>query len=75
MYTIRDNAKLEKRMKKRLLSKMEFQGARHELKVAAVGIAAGFHVEFENEKDNSIGHAEFIGTSKSGLRIAVEAKS
>ena len=75
LYTIRDNAKLERRMKKRLLSKREFQGARHDLKVAAVCVAAGFHVEFENEKDNSIGHAEFIGTSKSGLRIAVEAKS
>ena len=75
LYTIRDNAKLESRMKERLLSKKYFQGARHELRVAALCIAAGFNIEFENEKNNKIGHAEFIGTDKSGLRIAVEAKS
>jgi hypothetical protein len=75
LFTIRDNAKLELRMKERLLSKRFFQGARHELRVAALCIAAGFNIEFENEKDNRIGHAEFIGTDKTGLRIAVEAKS
>lgn len=75
LYTIRDNAKLEQRMKLRLLSTKDFQGARHELRVAAVAIAAGFRIEFENEKDNAIGHAEFIGTDQSGLKIAVEAKS
>ncbi len=75
LYTIRDNAKLEARLKKRLLSKKDFQGARHELKVAALSIAAGFSIEFENEKDNAIGHAEFVGTGKSGMKIAVEAKS
>lgn len=75
IYTIRDNAKLEARMKMRLLSKKDFQGARHELTVTALSIAAGFSIEFENEKDNAIGHAEFIGTDKSGMKIAVEAKS
>lgn len=75
LYTIRDNANLQTRMKKRLFSKKEFQGARHELRVAALCVAAGFNIEFENEKDNAIGHAEFIGTDKSGITIAVEAKS
>jgi hypothetical protein len=79
LYTIRDNAKLESRLKERLLSKRYFQGARHELRVAALCIAAGFNIEFENEKNNKIGHAEFIGTDKSGLLrrkadIATECK-
>ena len=75
LYTIRDNVKLEARLKTRLLSKKDFQGARHELKVAALSIAAGFSIEFENEKDNTIGHAEFIGTDNLGVKIAVVAKS
>ena len=62
-------------MKERLLSKKDVQGARHELRVAALCVAAGFNIEFENEKDNATGHVEFIGTDKSGMKIAVEAKS
>jgi hypothetical protein len=75
LYTIRDNAKLQTRMRERLLSKKDFQGARHELRVAALCVAAGFNIEFENDRDNTIGHAEFIGTDKSGIKIAVEVKS
>ncbi len=75
LYTIRDNAKLERRLKLRLLSNKDFQGARHELRVAAVAVAAGFQIKFENEADNATGHAEFVGTDQSGLKIAVEAKS
>jgi hypothetical protein len=75
LFTIRDNAKLESKMKQRLLSKQYFRGARHELRVAAISIAAGFSIEFEDEQDNKIGHAEFIGTDRAGMKIAVEAKS
>jgi hypothetical protein len=66
---------LAQSLKERLLSKVAFQGARHELKVAAVGVSAGFEIEFENDKNNKISHAEYIGTDKDGTKIAVEAKS
>jgi hypothetical protein len=76
IFTIRDNAKLEARLKKRLLDSKDFQGARHELAVAAMCIAAGFDLEFEDETDNTQGHPEFIATDRvSKARIAVEAKS
>ena len=76
IFTIRDNAKLEARLKKRLLDRKDFQGARHELAVAAMCIAAGFDLDFEDETDNTQGHAEFIATDRvSKARIAVEAKS
>ncbi|GAA5164133.1 hypothetical protein GCM10025770_17460 [Viridibacterium curvum] len=76
LYTIRDNAKLEAELKRRLINADEFQGARHELWVAALSVAAGFTLEFEDESNNSTKHPEFVGTNKfSGIRIAVEAKS
>jgi hypothetical protein len=76
LFTIRDNAKLEARMRKRLLDKHDFQAARHELAVAAMCIAAGFTLDFEDETDNSRTHAEFIATDmRSGFTVAVEAKS
>lgn len=76
LFTIRDNAKLHARMKERLLNAQDFQGARHELAVAAICVAAGFELEFEDETDNLRRHTEFIGTDKlTGVKIAVEAKS
>jgi hypothetical protein len=76
LYTIQDNAKLEAVLKKRLLNPDTFQSARHELWVAALSVAAGFELQFEDESDNSKTHPEFIGTDKfSQSRIAVEAKS
>jgi hypothetical protein len=76
VFTIRDNAKLHARLKKRLLNVQDFQGARHELAVAAMCVAAGFDLEFEDEDDNLRKHPEFIGTDKlTGAKIAVEAKS
>ena len=76
LYTIRDNAKLEAVLTKRLLNPNTFQSARHELWVAALSVAAGFELQFENESDNSTTHPEFVGTDKfSKTRVAVEAKS
>ena len=76
LFTIRDNAKLHVRLKKRLLDVQDFQGARHELAVAATCVAAGFELEFEDETDNLRKHTEFVGTDKlTGAKIAVEAKS
>jgi hypothetical protein len=76
LFTIRDNAKLHARLRRRLLNALDFQSARHELAVAAICIAAGFEIDFEDESDNSRKHTEFVATDKlTGLRIAVEAKS
>jgi hypothetical protein len=76
LFTIRDNAELRDALRERLLHVEDFQGARHELAVAAMCVAAGFDLKFENEADNSRKHVEFIGTDKvSGSKIAVEAKS
>lgn len=76
LFTIRDNVRLESRLKKRLLTIKDFQSARHELWVAALCVAAGFDIEFEDESDNSNKHPEFIAIDrKSSIRIAVEAKS
>jgi hypothetical protein len=76
LYTIQDNAKLEAVLKKRLLDPNTFQGARHELWVAALSVAAGFELQFEDESDNSTTHPEFVGTDRfSKALIAVEAKS
>jgi hypothetical protein len=76
LFTIRDNAKLENDLKERLLSHEAFQAARYELKVAAICATAGFDLQFEDEKDNSRRHPEFVGTDRlTGAKIAVEAKS
>ncbi len=76
LFTVRDNAKVERHLKKRLLLNSEFQGARYELWIAAICITAGFDLDFEDETDNSQGHTEFIATDQySPAKIVVEAKS
>jgi hypothetical protein len=76
VFTIRDNARLENLLKERLQDQKTFQGARHELRVAALCLAAGFTLDFEDETDTSKSHPEFIATDTfSGTKVAVEAKS
>ena len=76
LYLIRNNAKLEERLLARLRNNDSFQGARYELAVAATFLCAGFDLHFEDETDNRTQHPEFIAVDhKSGLKIAVEAKS
>ncbi|WP_175922181.1 hypothetical protein [Burkholderia latens] len=76
LFTIGDNSKLERMLKARLLDPQYFQAARHELKVAAMCIGAGFSLDFEDEQDNSRRHPEFIATDRfSSTKIAVEVKS
>lgn len=76
LYTIRDNANLTAALGKRLIVHASFQAARHELWVAALCVAAGFDLQFENESDNSKKHPEFIAVDRfSETKIAVEAKS
>ena len=76
LFTIRDNAKVERRLKEGLLDNRHFQSARYELWVAALCITAGFDLDFEDETDTSNRHPEFIATDRySSAMIAVEAKS
>lgn len=76
LYLIRHNSKLKNELINRLRDPKTFQGARHELFVAATFVSAGFEIEFEDESDGSRRHPEFIATHKrTGKKIAVEAKS
>lgn len=76
LYTIRDNAKLGTLLKARLLNQKGFQGARHELRVTALCIAAGFDIDFVDETDGQSKNVEFIATDRfSSDKIIVEAKS
>jgi hypothetical protein len=54
----------------------DFTGALFETYAAAAFLKAGFTLEFENEKDGSISHVEFIPTyPKTGKKFSVEVKS
>lgn len=76
LYTIADNSELQAELRRRLLSGRDWQGARHELRVAALCVVAGFDLAFEDESDGSRKHPEFIATDRTtGVKVAVEAKS
>jgi len=76
LYILRDNRALRDDIIRRLKIPDQFQGARHELFATATCIRAGYSIAFENEKDSSKKHTEFIATHKhTGQKIAVEAKS
>jgi hypothetical protein len=75
LYVVDDNNDLDGRLLKRLKNREQFQGAKHELFAEATCMRAGFTAEHED--DTAPGrHVEFTAThKKSGLRLAVEAKS
>jgi len=76
LYLIRNNQKLQKYVIKRLKNREQFQGARYELFVTAACIRAGFDISYEDEKNYSKKHAEFIATHKeTGQKLSIEAKS
>lgn len=76
LYLLEDHLSLQKKLIGRLLLPKGFQGARYEITVAATMIRAGFALGMEEEDDPSRQHPEFIAThTRSGLRVAVEAKS
>lgn len=78
LYVLRDQAKLEKEVVRRLVrpERYKFAGARHELFVAATFLRAGFDIEYEDERDPSRTHPEFVATHKeTKFRLAVEAKA
>jgi SEC-C motif len=75
IHTISDNAKLEGKLKERIIRYRSFQTSRHELWTAALFITAGFDIDFEDESDSSTKHPEFIAIDRdTGIKIAVEAK-
>jgi hypothetical protein len=76
MFTLDADRKLQSALLDRLLQRNFFQGALHEVGVAAVMTRSGFELEFEDEFDNRAKHPEFVATHRrTGLRVAVEAKS
>ena len=76
MYSLDGNARLQESVLSRLLQKASFQGAKHELGVAATMMRAGFEIDFEDETDSSRKHPEFLATHRvSKMVIGVEAKS
>jgi hypothetical protein len=76
LYILKDNQALQDEIIRRLKIPAQFQGARHELFAAATCIRAGYTIKFEDAKDSSRKHTEFIATHKiTGQKIAVEAKS
>lgn len=76
LYILKDNLSLQDDIIRRLKISDQFQGARHELFATATCIRAGYSIEFEDEKDSTKKHTEFIATHKqTGQKIAVEAKS
>ena len=76
LFTVRDNAELQKRLLRRLRIGDQYQGARYELFVIASCVRAGVSIEYQDERDGTRKHPEFIGIHRAtGLRVAVEAKS
>jgi len=76
LYVLRHHSALQKNIIERLRHPDQFQGACYELFATATCIRAGFSVEFEDEKDGSKKHPEFIATHKgNGQKVSVEAKS
>lgn len=76
LFTLADNAKVQRSLMDRLRHVGQYQGARYEMFVAASLLRAGFKVEFEDESDSSTTHCEYTATHKgTGRAFSVEAKS
>jgi SEC-C motif len=76
LYVLNHHKAISEIVVQRLKQKDQFQGARYELFATATCLRAGFDIHFENEKDGSRKHSEFIASHKiTSERISVEAKS
>lgn len=76
LFTLRDNTEFQRRGLERLRLSEHFQGARQEMFAAAVCVRAGFKLSYENEKDGTRRHPEFVALHRdTGVRLTVEAKS
>lgn len=75
LYLLEHNVELQERYLKRLKDVRNFQGAYYELIIAGTLLRAGFHLELEDETNNSTKHCEFSAVSKTtGQKYWVEAK-
>lgn len=75
LYLVEHNAELQKRLIQRLRDPEKFQGARFEAAVAAMMLASGYDLRFDDEKGPGK-HPEFYATHReTGQILAVEAKS
>jgi hypothetical protein len=75
IYLIKHNGELKAKLLKRLRLQKSFQGARFEIAVAAIMLAAGYELSFASEKGPGK-HPEFLAKHKiSGHIVSVEAKS
>ena len=76
LFVLQDAGALNASVIHRLKNKSGFQGARHEIFVAATCLRAGFNIEHDNETDGTTRHVEFAAThGETRIAIAVEAKS
>jgi hypothetical protein len=76
LFTLADNAEVQKPLFDRLRRQDQYQGARYEMFVAASLLRAGFTIAFEDESDSTTSHCEFTATSRqTGRPFSVEAKS
>jgi hypothetical protein len=76
LYLLEHHALLQKSLVNRLKHRDQFQGARHEVFVAAHFIKAGFDITLEDETDTDTSHCEFNATHRAtGTSYSIEAKS
>ena len=80
LFQLDDNSRFQQQVLDRLRNYDNFQGARHELAVAAALVAAGFSVDYPEDEPASARPGrkvpDFFALHKAtGERIAVEAKS
>jgi hypothetical protein len=76
LFTLADNAEVQKPLFDRLRKPDQYQGARYEMFVAASLLRAGFKIAFEDESDSTTSHCEFTASSqRTGRAFSVEAKS
>jgi uncharacterized protein YchJ len=76
LYILRHHTALQNEVVRRLKHPEQFQGARYELFAAATCIRAGFDIAYEDERDRTSTHPEFVATHKQTREIiSVEAKS
>lgn len=74
LFCLQQVNRLSEPLVNRLRNRNEFQGARYEVAVASIFARAGFDIKFCEEQPGAK-ICEFVATTRSGLRIAVEAKS
>ena len=73
LYRLQLAGKLPSKLMRRLRNREEFQGARYEIRVAAIMLRAGFEIEWA---DVNQAHCEFYAIHRhTKVKVAVEAKS